>query len=562
MKKSIVLSLFTLFALTGCQKGTSLNSLSFSQRKKRATLIDEKSDKKETTNLISREEIKDFDRFSIKGNVRYKPNVRTGKSYTYTIRLISPSVLITESARTINSSQFQGDFSFSSCFASFGSGRFIIVDEGQSFLDVYSSVTGEKLSTIGLGQYQLESSSRNNYGVDFFRLSNTNNHNDHYFASYVDSNGNEQTESLTEEQYNSRTIKGDAKKDSKYKRLYELGLNSENYYRKSKSRIFDQNLSRIADRNSLRFASSASSTWIPGNGKRFRFGYEKYTSMSDIREHYHAFAYELDLNSGNVSYKDHLNFLVKEVYPVYETKNFNGEDYRVMVGSYICYYPLDKEGIIAEQMDRMAYLSDNLSLKKSTVRDPMISYEKQFVNPNTLYLSLNDSSNYSCFIRRENNIRTYLDQVSYIKDLDTQTVVYKDKKDKFHECDHTSIVNDPSQGFDLISDYKFNGVRIKATMEKGIQYRLNDGNIVPFDYSSYLNQGRVITDNAIYPFNQSRYSYSFNGASVNNVSRQEYSDVYNLGSHTKTTTYLYQVSLSSRETKGYLVTWEYYCDKD
>ena len=123
-------------------------------------------------------------------------------------------------------------------------------------------------------------------------------------------------------------------------------------------------------------------------------------------------------------------------------------------------------------------------------------------------------------------------------------------------------MNDPSQGFDLISDYKFNGVRIKATMEKGIQYRLNDGSIVLSDYSSYLNQGRVITDNAIYPFNQSSYSYSFNGASVNNVSRQEYSDVYNLESHTKTVTYLYQVSLSSRETKGYLVTWEYYYDKD
>ncbi len=560
MKKRISISLFFLFTLTGCQKGTSLNSLSFSQRKKRATVIDEKSDKKKTVNLISREEINAFDRFSIKGNVRYKSNdFRIGESNSYTIRLVSPSVVITESAININSSLFQGDFSFSSCFASFGTGRFIIVNVGASSFDVYSSVTGKKLSTLGSGNYQLEGSSRNNYGVEFFRLSNTKNNNDYYFASYVDEYGNEQTESLTEDKYNSKTINGNVKISAIYKHLYELGLNSENYYRKSKSRIFDKNFSRIADRNSIRFASSVSSTWIPGNGKRFRFGYEKYTSMSDTRDHYHAFAYELNLDSGNISYKDHLNFLVEGVYPVYETNKFNGEDYRVAVGSYICYFPLDKEGIIAEQNYRMAYVSDNLSLKKPTISDSMISYEKQLVNPSILYLSSNDTY----FVRKEDNSRTYLDQVSYIKDLDTQTIVYKDKKGKYHECDHSSIVNDSSQTFDFISDYKFNGgVRIKAKNEKNNPYRLNDGSIVPINYYSYLNQGRVISNNAIYPFNQSSCIYSFNGASPNNVYRNEYSDVYNSASHTKTVTYLYQISLSSGETKGYLVTRDYYYDQD
>ncbi len=563
MKKNLILSLFSLVVLTGCSNGKSLNSLSFSDRKKRATIIDEKTDKKQNIETVSREEIEDFTSYTTDGNIRYKSNENsTGSTKTYTILLISPSVTLSTSALERNSSNVGDGFNKSKCYFTFGLNHFIGINEGSADFSIYSTLTGKKLCNINRGSYRLESKSRNYYGIDFYKITKSTNHESYYFASYTDNDGNLKSEVINEEQYNSNSISGVVKNPVKYHHLYERGFNSENYVSDSSSRIFDKHLNRIGDRNSSAFPKKNTSL-ITGNGKLFYYGFEEYTSEKDSRNRYHAYSYELNLDSGKISYHDNLDFLVKNVYPVYESRKFDGKDYKVVTGSYLVYYPLGKEGIAETSKCQMAYVSDKLAIRKSNYCDSRIDYKKYLVNPSTIYLQ----SDSNCFVRRKDDNRTLLDNVNSIVSLNTTTILYKDKQGKYHECDHSSIVNDPSQSYDFISDFTFNGLRIRANKYGESKYHLNDGNAVSSDYLSYLNQGRVITDNRIYPFNQSTYVASFSGKNPSNVTCEEYSDIYDTQNHSKTVRYLYKVSLEDTslfrsETHAYLVTRKYYYDED
>lgn len=69
MKKNLIASLLSVVVLSGCN-GKSLNGLTFSDRKKRATIVDKDLDRKQEVKTVSREATSlDSSRYSIYGNI-------------------------------------------------------------------------------------------------------------------------------------------------------------------------------------------------------------------------------------------------------------------------------------------------------------------------------------------------------------------------------------------------------------------------------------------------------------------------------------------------------------
>lgn len=181
-----------------------------SDRTKRPTIIDEKTDKKQNRETISREEIEDFDSYTTDGNVRYKSNGNsTGSTKTYTIRLISPSVTLSAFAIERNLSNVSSGFYQNSCNFIFGFNHFIAIDEAGLNFSVYSTLTGKKFCNINQeDSYELGSEFRNYYELDFYKLIPSLSYEPYYFFSYIDNDDNLKTETINEDKYNSNSISG------------------------------------------------------------------------------------------------------------------------------------------------------------------------------------------------------------------------------------------------------------------------------------------------------------------------------------------------------------------
>ena len=85
IKKNLIASLLSVVVLSGCN-GKSLNGLTFSDRKKRATIVDKDLDRKQEVKTVSREAtFLDSSRYSIYGNLAWQVSDDNSTATIYVI---------------------------------------------------------------------------------------------------------------------------------------------------------------------------------------------------------------------------------------------------------------------------------------------------------------------------------------------------------------------------------------------------------------------------------------------------------------------------------------------
>lgn len=558
MKKNLIASLLSVVVLSGCN-GKSLNGLTFSDRKKRATIVDKDLDRKQEVKTISRKATSlDSSRYSIYGNIAWQVS---DDNSTATIYVINQNISkLTDDALRISSVDSNGNFSQKrSYFFTFGNelngiDQYIGFVDSTYRLNVYDIKTGDALTYVFLDKFdnsyspRFELASKKSGSNVMYRLSYEGypTTKSWYYLSYTDDDGNSATKTISSYDYNDSTSTTSQTDKGLTHLFYEHGFNSGNYL--VDNQILDSDYNRLFDRDSPYLGSSHLIAY--GDGKVFFYGQEKYNELTkDTRDRVRSYAYALDRNTGKLSFYDNLDFVVSsssKITLAQEKKKFNGKKYSVCIGSYLCYYPLTKDKTVDQAQLKIGFFDKKPTPSSSRSYDTFIGADKYLVNDNLRYLE----SNGVCYQRNNNDDRKRRKNRKKIVSLTPNTIIYQSNDDKYHECKVDEDINyDNSASYDYISTHSFNGQRIKANRTNSsstsrIVYHLNDGADVNPNYFSYLEKGRVVTDYRIYPFNQSKYGYSVaSGYKISSVNASLVDTTVNKTEKTKTDTWLYQVTM-------------------
>lgn len=157
IKKNLIASLLSVVVLSGCN-GKSLNGLTFSDRKKRATIVDKDLDRKQEVKTVSREAtFLDSSRYSIYGNIAWQVS---DDNSTATIYVINQNISkLTDDALRISSVDSNGNFSQKrSYFFTFGNElngieQYIGFVDSTYRLNVYDIKTGDALTYVFLDKF-------------------------------------------------------------------------------------------------------------------------------------------------------------------------------------------------------------------------------------------------------------------------------------------------------------------------------------------------------------------------------------------------------------------------